>query len=146
MVCISDTVDSNSVFNIAFTKKGRRFVSNVLNNIYHSNNSQTYFCLQDFIRIIRLLLATVSVNGLKACPLKKTLNPSNAKATFVQSTVALAEYSQRRFLHNFVLAKLATSSIRVNHSTCHILRCTIRKRPLFSILIPGEFAKMNKHH
>ena len=66
-----------------------------------------------------------------------SLNPSNAEATFIQSTrtqilhlgihwIALAEYSQMSthmpgfrsfsgFLSNFVLARLATSSIRVNH-------------------------------
>ena len=77
-----------------------------------------------------------------------TLNPSNAESTFVQSTrmqnlwkaskpchvgihwIALHEYSQMstympgfqsffRFLHHFVLAKLANSSIRVKELSFH---------------------------
>ena len=40
------------------------------------------FCLRDIAKIVRLLLAAVSINGL---------NPSNAEATFVQSTLGHKE-------------------------------------------------------
>ena len=91
------------------------------------------------------------------------LNPSNAEASFGQSTrtqlflktietlsfgihsIALAEYSQMgthmpgfqsfsAFLHHFVLAKLAASSIRVKNDTLNLLGvCVCSSRVLAAI-------------
>ena len=102
---------------------------------------QLCLSMKDFIKIVRLVLATVSVNGFNHSNAEATIVRSTRTGRFLKTIQTLScwysldssrwvlsvsnEYPCARvtnifqgFSHRFILAKLATSSIRVNIYSC----------------------------
>ena len=81
-----------------------------------------YFCYRDIDKIVRRFWALQAAKGLTLPMLRLLLTKAQTSRPCLVGIhwIALTEYSQMsthvlRFLHNFVLAKLATSSIRVKN-------------------------------